>query len=180
MAMDDTRLGRVVGWLARFAAIAGGTVLVLITCTTVISIVGRGLIFAGLKPIPGDYEIVEAGVFFAVFSFLPWCQYVRGHASVNIVTNFFSARANAVIELIGNLLMLGAAIFLAWRHWLGMLDKQRYMESTFILRVPLWWIYASGMFGAIIFIIVALYCVVRAGDEVRRPHVAPSATGGLH
>lgn len=178
--MDETLLGRAVGNLARLVAIAGGVVLVVITATTVISIVGRGLIFAGLRPIPGDYEIVEAGVFFAVFSFMPWCQYVRGHASVNIVTNFMSPRANAVIELLGNLLMLAAAIFLAWRHWLGMLDKQRYMESTFILRVPLWWIYASGMIGAIAFIIVSAYCVLRAADELRRPPAQSPTAGGLH
>lgn len=178
--MDNTMPGRLVGGLARWVAIAGGVVLIVITTTTVISIIGRGLIFAGLKPIPGDYELVEAGVFFAVFSFLPWCQYVRGHADVNIVTNFMSPRANALIDIIANLLMLGAALFLAWRHWLGMLDKQRFMETTFILRIPLWWVYASGMVGAITFIIVSAYCVLRATHEYRHPQARPQPMGAQH
>jgi hypothetical protein len=42
-------------------AIAGGAVLVLLTATTMVSITGRALIGIGLGPVPGDYELVEAG-----------------------------------------------------------------------------------------------------------------------
>lgn len=161
--MDDTLPGRIVHALAKYTAIAGGTVLAVITVSTLVSVIGRGLIPIGLSPIPGDYEIVEAGVLFAVFAFLPWAQLTRGHAVVAIVTDQFSARINSVIVFIADLLMLGLAGFIAWRHWLGMLDKMQYMETTFILRLPLWWSYAASMLGAIVFIIVAAYCVVRSG-----------------
>lgn len=164
--MDESAVGRIVHALAKYTAIAGGTVLAVITVTTLVSVVGRGLIPLGLSPIPGDYEIVEAGVLFAVFAFLPWAQLMRGHAVVAIVTDQFSARINAIIVLIADLLMLSLAVFLALRHWAGMIDKQQYMETTFILRLPIWWSYAASMLGAIVFVIVAAYCVVRSGAEV--------------
>jgi hypothetical protein len=58
--------------------------------------------------------------------------------------------------------MFGFACFLAWRHWVGMTDKLQYMETTFILRVPLWWSFAASLLGAFAFIIVSAYCVVRS------------------
>lgn len=164
--MDETIVGRIVYALARYTAIAGGTVLAIITATTLISVIGRGLIPIGLSPIPGDYELVEAGVLFAIFAFLPWTQLTRGHAVVAIVTDQFSARVNAVIVFLTDLVMLGLAAFILWRHWAGMLDKLQYMETTFILRLPLGWSYAASMLGAVVFVIVATYCVVRSAAEM--------------
>lgn len=168
--MDESAVGRVVHALAKYTAIAGGTVLAVVTVTTLVSVVGRGLIPLGLSPIPGDYEVVEAGVLFAVFAFLPWAQLMRGHAVVAIFTDQFSARINAVIVFVTDILMFGLAAFLLWRHWLGMIDKLQYMETTFILRLPIWWSYAASMLGAIVFVIVAAYCVVRSGAEMVSPN----------
>lgn len=41
--------------LARMLAIAGGLVLLAMVAMIVISIIGRALLFIGLKPITGDY-----------------------------------------------------------------------------------------------------------------------------
>ncbi|MEP4859031.1 MAG: TRAP transporter small permease, partial [Alphaproteobacteria bacterium] len=51
--------------LARMMAIAGGIVLAAITVLTVVSITGRSLVPFGLAPVPGDFELVEAGTAFA-------------------------------------------------------------------------------------------------------------------
>ena len=56
--------------------------MIVVTVVTVVSIVGRSLIQFGLSPIPGDFEIVQAGMLFAIFSFLPWCHLTRGNALV--------------------------------------------------------------------------------------------------
>lgn len=160
--MDNSLAGRIVFALARYTAIAGGVVLAMVAAVTLISVVGRVFIPIGLSPIPGDVELVEAGVLFAVFAFLPWCQLTRGHAIVAIVTDRFGARANTVIVFLTDVAMLAFAAFIAWRHWAGMIDKLQYMETTFILRLPLWWSYAASMLGAIVFIVVAAYCVVRS------------------
>lgn len=166
--MDDSPFGRFVHALARYVALAGGAVLVAMIAVTVISIIGRMLIPLNLlvgtdfSPIPGDYEIVEAGMAFAIFAFLPWCHLTRGHALVAIVTDRLPVRYSAVAELIVDVLFLVVSSFIAWRHFIGLLDKLGYMETTFILRLPLWWWYAGGMVGALTMIVITAYCSVRS------------------
>jgi hypothetical protein len=55
------RISGVMYALARMMAIAGGIVLAAITVLTVVSITGRSLVPIGLAPVPGDFELVEAG-----------------------------------------------------------------------------------------------------------------------
>jgi TRAP-type C4-dicarboxylate transport system permease small subunit len=160
--MDETPLGKLIGRLATALAIAGGVVLVLVTIMTVISVFGRALIPLGLSPIKGDYELVQTGVLFAIFCSLPITQYLRGHADVAIVTDYFPARVAAIIEVIMDALMVVATIFILWRFTLGMLDKFGNREMTFILHIPVWWSYAAGMLGAVTMVVVALYCLVRS------------------
>ena len=170
--MDDTPIGRLVGRLARAVAIAGGSVLALVTVMTVISVIGRSLISIGLKPVPGDYEIVQAGVLFAVFCALPLTQYLRGHADVSLLTDRLPPRFAAIIEFVMDVLMLLATAFILWRYTLGMLDKYANREMTLILHVPVWCLYAIGMVGAVSMVIVSAYCVVRsfANSISRTPH----------
>ena len=87
-------MARAIERLARMLALLGGLVLVALTIITCISIAGRALISFGLGPVPGDFELVEAGVAFAIFAFLPWCQLNRGHATVDLFTSFLSERTN--------------------------------------------------------------------------------------
>ena len=153
--------------LAAALAIAGGAVLVALTATTVVSI-------SGLGPIPGDYELVEAGTAFAIFAFLPWCQLKRGHVTVDLFLVRFGPRANAAIDVVSNILMTGVCALICWRLWLGLLDKKAYGETTFILQFPLWWPYAAAMAGAVFAILVSAYTVWRSLDEtLARPSAAP-------
>jgi hypothetical protein len=78
------RIDRLMRSLAAFLAILGGLILVIVILTTVTSVAGRALLWIGLGPIRGDFELVELGTGFAVFSFLPWVQINRQHASVEI------------------------------------------------------------------------------------------------
>lgn len=160
--MDNTLAGRLVGGLAKALAVIGGLALVVVVVTTVISVIGRALIPLGLSAVPGDYEIVQAGVLFAIFCSLPITQYLRGHADVSLLTDVFPARAAAILELVMDLLMLAATAFIVWRFTVGMIDKYENREVTLILHVPLWWTYAAAMLGAIGMLIVSLYCVVRS------------------
>lgn len=156
---------------AQTLAIAGGLVMLALTATTVISITGRAL---GVGPIPGDYELVEAGTAFAIFTFLPWCHLKRGHVTVDLFMSQFGPRVNAGIDIVANLLMSLAAALIAWRLWLGMLDKQAYHETSFVLQFPLWWAYAASMIGAVLFVIICLFSIWRSLDEflARPPHSA--------
>lgn len=163
-------LERPVRRLAVALALLGGVALTALTIITVLSVTGRALVWAGLGPVPGDFELVEAGTGFAVFAFLAWCHFNREHAQVEILTMRFSPFANRIIDLVVDALMLVVACVLAYQHYLGMLDKIAYSETSFILRFPIWWAYAASLLGAVAFVIVAVYCLlasisaVAAGD----------------
>lgn len=178
--MDNTRTGRLVAGLARGVAIAGGIVLVAIVALIVVSVIGRSLTWAGLGPVLGDYELVEAGIGFAVFAFLPWAHLTRGHAVVSIFTDMLGPRFNAWLLVLCDALMLVVAVFLTWRHALGTLDKFSYGETTLLLRMPLGWSYAAGLVGAVTLVIVALYVLIRSLGDAMAGRPAAASQGAAH
>ena len=162
----EARVGVLVESLARWVAIIGGLVLATLVFLTVTSITGRFFIFAGLGPVPGDFELVEVCTAFAVFSFLPWCQYRRGHVTVDIFVSWLSARKMAFLSFVSNILLTVISGVIFWRLVLGTIDKQTYNETTFILQFPLWWGYSACLFGGAVFIIVSAYTVWRSLNEM--------------
>lgn len=160
-------LSRFMTGLARGLAIIGGLALVAITVITVVSITGRGLTAFGLKPVPGDFELVEVGTAFAVFAFLPWCQLTRGHATVDVFTSFLSPAINRVIDLVTELLMTAVIVLIAVQLWHGMWDKIRYQETTFILQFPVWWGFAAAMVAVCVAVLVSFYVLFVRVQEVR-------------
>ncbi len=160
-------LAAIMTWLARTLAILGGLALVAITLVTVVSITGRAFVWAGLKPVPGDFELVEAGSAFAIFAFLPWCQLMRGHATVDVFTSFLSPKINRIIDLITELLMTAVITLITMQLWHGMWDKVRFRETTFILQFPVWWGFAAAFAAAVIAVIVSFYVLFVRIQEVR-------------
>ncbi|MFP1633058.1 TRAP transporter small permease [Zhengella sp. ZM62] len=160
-------MARAIEWLARMLALLGGLVLVALTIITCISIAGRALISFGLGPVPGDFELVEAGVAFAIFAFLPWCQLNRGHATVDLFTSFLSERTNRWIDLVSEIVMGVIIVILTWKLKDGMFDKMRYHETTFILQFPVWWAYAASLVAAVVACIIAVWMVYVRVNEVR-------------
>ncbi|MCY0148743.1 TRAP transporter small permease [Hoeflea sp. G2-23] len=154
------RIDRLIRWLAAVMAILGGIALIAVILSTVASVSGRALLFIGLGPIRGDFELVELGTGFAVFAFLPWTQINRQHASVEILTMHMGGVINRLIDLVGDGLMFAIAVLLAWKHWQGTLDKLAYGETTFVIQYPLWWAYASGLVGAFGFVLISFWCVI--------------------
>lgn len=160
-------ISRFLTGLSRLLAMLGGALLLAITALVVLSVSGRALIWAGLGPIPGDFELVEAATALAVFCFLPWCQMERGHVSVDIFADQFGTRANTVLAVLFDLAMTAAAGFILWRLWAGMQDKMQYNETTFILQFPVWWGYAVCVPVGAVFVIVCAWTVVRSLVEGR-------------
>lgn len=173
-------LSRIMTGLARGLAIIGGLALVAITVITVVSITGRGLTAFGLKPVPGDFELVEAGTAFAVFAFLPWCQLTRGHATVDVFTSFLSAGVNRFIDVVAEFVMTAVVILIAVQLWHGMWDKVRYNETTFILQFPVWWGFAAAMVAASIGVVVSLYVLVVRVQEFRQGRTILGGQGVVH
>jgi len=163
--------------LARSLAIVGGIVLSALILLTCVSILGRLLngmlhgsfmqsvapgfsdwaINAGVGPVNGDFELVEAGVAFAIFCFLPLCQITAGHASVDILTNTFPKRVNWFLRMVTELAFAGVLVLIAWKLGDGMLSKRQYGETTYLLQFPIWWAYALSLVAAVAAAVVGIY-----------------------
>lgn len=177
MFRDESLLGRTVVGLARMLAIAGGVVLLAMVAMIVISIIGRALLSIGLRPITGDYELVSIGMGFAVFAFMPWAHLTRSHALVSLVTDSFGVRVNSWILVITDVMMVAASWFIAWRLYLGMMDKFAYRETTLLLRFPLSWAYAMGLVGAVALAVVAIYVLGRSLSYALTGEAEPKQAG---
>ena len=175
---DHSPLGRIVYGLARAMAIVGGLVLVAVVIMVTLSIIGRSLLWAGLRPIRGDYELSSAGVALAVFLFLPWAHLERGHAVVSLFTDRFGTRINAWILVITDTMMLVVAAFIAWRLYDGTLEKFAYHETTLLLRMPVGWGYATGLVGAVGFALIAVYVLGRSLTNAMTGRSEPKRMGG--
>ncbi|MCL3880781.1 TRAP transporter small permease [Marivita sp. GX14005] len=158
-------------------ALIGGAVLLALIALTSVSVLGRGLdtlaysgrlpqsladglIALGAGPITGDFELVEAGIAFAIFAFLPICQLQGGHATVDIFTSRLGAQAQAWLAALWEGLLSAAICLITWRLGAGMLDKLGNGETTFLLQFPVWWAYAASLAAAAVASVVAIWCVL--------------------
>lgn len=163
--------------LAQAMALMGGGILILVVAVTFVSIAGRALVplDIGLGPIRGIYDITEIGIAAAVFAFLPWCQFERAHAAVDLFKPAFPKLMNRVIAILLDIAMLTVAALIAWRLYLGMMDKLNYGETTLIAQIPVWQGYALSLIGAVGFVLVATFCVVRSVRSLVYPATAGDA-----
>ncbi len=173
------RVGRKLEAATKWLAYAGGAVLVAMAVMTVVSIIGRALIPLGLRPLKGDFEMVEVGCAIAIFAFLPWCQIRRGHVTVDIFTSGLPERMKAFLGLVGDSLLAVASYVILWRLWLGFGEKFPYggdgirsffgmgtkpffVETTYELEIAIWIPYAACLLGALLFFLVSAYSAWRA------------------
>ena len=189
---------RLIYFLARFTAVIGGLVLMALVLMTTASIIGRtvnkmlhspffqekltglsqGLIDMGIGEINGNYELLEAGVAFPIFSFLPICQYYGAHATVDVFTSFLPARVNRWIMAFWEVVLAAVIVLIIWRLYEGM---QRYLgngETTLFLQFPVWWAYAASFASGVIASVVSVYCaVIRVIEAIRGTDILPSEQG---
>ena len=123
-------------------ALLGGIVLLGVALMTTWSAF-TGWVFG--KPLPGDFELTEVLVAIAVFSMLPYCQQTDANVTADIFTAGAGPRAVAGFRLFSALLALGVALVLLWRTWAGMLDYRQFIETTAILKIPIWWAYVPAI-----------------------------------
>ena len=189
---------RLIRSLARLTALAGGIVLIGLIVLTTLSIVGRSLnkflhndffdttltglsqwmLDLGVGEINGSYELLEAGVAFAIFSFLPVCQFYGAHATVDVFTSILPGRANRWIAAFWEAVLAAVILLVIWRLYEGM---QRYIgngETTLFLQFPVWWAYAASFAAGVVACIVAVYCAfVRVNEAVGDRNILPSEHG---
>ena len=184
--------------LARTMAIVGGLVLSALIVLTCVSVLGRGLntlghsgilpealgaalIASGVGPVTGDFELVEAGIAFAIFSFLPICQLYSGHATVDIFTQALPKRGNRWLIAFWEVVLTLVIWLITWRLFAGLQNKLDYGETTFLLQFPVWWAYAASFIAALVASLVALYCAwARLAEAATGRRYMPYTQGAAH
>ncbi|MEM6305396.1 MAG: TRAP transporter small permease [Pseudomonadota bacterium] len=148
---------RTIRTLAHLTALIGGLVLLALVIMTTTSIAGRT---AGLGEITGNYEVLEAGVAFAIFSFLPITQLYGAHATVDVFTAGLPKRANRWLAAFWEVVLAAAILLIVWRLFDGALSNYQRGGTTTFLQFPLWWPYAASVLAGGVACLTALYCAV--------------------
>lgn len=187
--------------LSRFMSVLGGLVLsflILLTCTSIagrllngffhgdfMTAIAPGLsdwmLKLGVGPVTGDFELVEAGVAFAIFAFIPLCQMTAGHASVDIFVSFMPERLVGFLRMVTEVVFGLVLVVIAVQLCSGMLDKIDNRETSFLLAYPVWWAYALSLFGAVAAAIVGVYMgAVRVYEYFTHTTIIPEGTEAGH
>ncbi|MEM6940691.1 MAG: TRAP transporter small permease [Pseudomonadota bacterium] len=190
---------KLIGLLARLTALVGGIVLIALIVLTTVSILGRTLATLlnsatveriaagaaqslrdlGIGEINGSYELLEAGVAFAIFSFLPLAQFYGAHATVDVFTSFLPRRANRWIAAFWEVVLCAVILLLIAQLYGGMERYIRNGQTTLFLQFPVWWAFALSFAAGVIACITAIYCaVVRVLEALRDTNILPSEHGG--
>ncbi len=184
--------------VARLMAIAGGIVLSVLILIVCISIAGRALnsfphadlvtsvapsasawlLGLGIGAIPGDFEIVEAGMAFCIFAFLPYCQVTAGHASVDVFTAFLPTRANRLLSVAIEILFAVVLVVIAWQLKEGMDSKLRSGQTSLLLQFPVWWGYALSLVGAAAAALAAVHMALVRVHELLTGRTVLEGQGG--
>jgi hypothetical protein len=180
--------------LAHGTALLGGFVLLFLVVLTTVSIIGRSLskwlhsdtaesllgsfsqtlIDLGIGEVNGSYELLEAGVAFAIFSFFPICQLYGSHATVDVFTMNLPERANKIIRAFWEVCLTAALILISWRLFGGVERYYNNGETTLFLQFPVWWAFAASFAASVVTCIVGVYCaVMRVGEALSGRYLLP-------
>jgi TRAP-type C4-dicarboxylate transport system permease small subunit len=170
----ETGINRIASWMT----LLSGLLLLVAVTITIVSITGRAFSHFGLSSVPGDYELEETFIGLAVFSFMPYCQLVRGHVGVDIFIQPFGNRAMNFTQLLGDIVLLGLSCLITWRHYLGTIDKYNSNETSFILGFPIWWGYAAAAVLLIPLCVTCAFTVWRDVRELNQNKVFTGTAGG--
>lgn len=188
-------------FVARAMALLGGimlSALIILTCASVLGRelngvahwmvssgvlpgLGRGMLDMGIAPINGDFELIEAGVAFSIFAFIPLCQITSGHATVEIFTDMLSPRVNRFLSAVIELVFAAVLVLIAVQIFAGMQSKIRSGQTTLLLQFPVWWAYALSVSGAVIAAIIGVYMAIqRLREAITGQSILPASAGADH
>ena len=186
---------------ARFFALLGGALLTILIVQTCLSIAGRsintilhndfmqsampgvtsGLLATGVGSINGAFELVEAGMAFVIFAFIPLCQLNGAHASVDIFTDQLPRNINMILRVVIEIVFAIVIVIIAWELFQGMLSKQKSGQTTLILQFPVWWPYALSLIASVASAIIAVYvAAMRLFELITGQNVLPDEMEAEH
>jgi TRAP-type C4-dicarboxylate transport system permease small subunit len=192
---------RMVHGLSYAVAVVGGLALTAIILMVCLSILGRtasgflysgfvtqfapdlanSLLAMGVGPVRGDYELLELGMAFCIFCFLPYCQVTSGHATVDIFTSGLSERFKRYLQMVIEITFAAVLVVVAMRLYDGMLTIQRRNSMTFMLQIPLWWSYLAAFYPAALAAAVGCYmALVRSAEALLNRPLIDASLGADH
>ncbi|MGR3492901.1 MAG: TRAP transporter small permease [Shimia sp.] len=134
----------------------------------------------GISQITGDFELIEAGMPFVIFAFLPLCQLTDAHATVDVFSDRFPARLQRLLRALFEGVFAAVLIVIAWRLSIGMTQKAGYGETTMMLQFPIWWAYAASLIGAVLAAVVSVYtAAMRTLEAATGRTLLPTWEGGI-
>ncbi len=143
--------------LAWCFAVLGGLFACATALMTVVSIAARAVVS---RPIQGDVELTQFGIAICISLCLPWCQLHGG----NIIVDFFTQKAGAAttrrLDAVGGLLLALMVALLAWRTAAGAFAVGGAGETSMILGLPMWWVYAALAPGLALTGVIAVFQAV--------------------
>lgn len=187
--------------VARLFALLGGSALSLLIVLTCASVVGRALntilhndffqnsapglakslLATGVGPINGDFEMVEAGMAFAIFAFLPLCQLQFAHASVDVFTRLLPERINRALRAVIEVVFAACIVLIAVQLTAGMVSKFRSGQTSLLLQYPIWWSYAVSTVAVWVVAFIAVYVgAMRVVESLTGRAVLPQPAEALH
>ena len=119
----------------RWWAVLGGLVATALAVMSALSAVSNLVLH---RPFPADYELVKHLTAVIIFMFLPYCQLSGANVTVDIFTEGMSGRAKAAMAFVSSLLAVAFAALLLRQMWLGWASYMQFVETTPVLRLPLW------------------------------------------
>ena len=129
-------MSEIVSRVARVATlileISGAILLVTMMLLTFADVIGR---YFFNSPIDGAFELTELMLATLLYCGLPLISMRDGHVTVDLFEAGLSSRTKRIRDMIVNLLMAGALVFLAIRLW-NKADLSGY-DTTAILEIPL-------------------------------------------
>lgn len=180
-------------------AVAGGAMLaalVLLTCASILgreanellqsdllgaTAVARWLIGeVGVGAIDGDFELLEAGMAFTIFAFLPLTQITAGHAVVDLVADRLPDGPRRWLLALIEIVFAAVLVLIAVQLWSGMLSKLASGQTTLRLQFPVWWGYALAVVPGVLAAVVGVWCAVVRLHEARTGATLIEAGGAEH
>jgi TRAP-type C4-dicarboxylate transport system permease small subunit len=118
--------------------------------------------------VTGDFEIVGLASGIAILLFLPYCQAMRAHVTVDVFTGWLPRVVLRWIEALWSGALALAAATLAWRLSLGLEEAWRRNDVTMLAHLPLYAAYAAAVIGVGGTSLLALLDLLEALSQSRR------------
>ena len=121
--------------IARFMAIIGGLLFLVLIIMSCYSLIDRKL---GSGGVIGDIEIMQMGCAIAASLFLPFCTIMSEHLKVDFFTAKLPLYIRNKMDAVADFCLFAVSALLAWRIGLQVQDLKEYEEVSALLSFPMW------------------------------------------